>query len=167
MGIIEPITSIEYRKQEKRVLITIRYTSKMPGLKSFYLTTAAKITQRHPDVLIEKMLLPPIEAGDSSTQQQVGMFEVLVDGKVVVGKSRSSWQDVRRAAGSGGGGKELPVFSGMSVFVSMQAVDDSIAKARRKRRPSTAYVRSGVEDADTTPAVRLEMLKVGGDGGME
>jgi len=135
--------------KEKRVPITIRYSGQVSGLRSFYLTAAKKITLANPDVIVERMILPAVE-GES-------VFEVLVDGRVVIGKGRSKWQSVSR---NGNGG---PANSGMSVFISMQEVNAAIAKARRKRRPSTAYVRGGAEEGDT-PAVRLEMLKVGRNG---
>jgi len=94
------------------------------------------------------MILPAVE-GES-------VFEVLVDNRVVIGKGMSKWQSVGRGGGIGSAG------SGMSVFISMQEVNAAIAKARRKRRPTTAYVR-GAEEGDT-PAVRLEMLRAGRNG---
>ena len=53
--------------------------------------------------------------------------------------------------------------TGVDIWPATQKViDAAIAKARRKRRPATAYIRNGAEEGNT-PAVRLEMLKVGSD----
>jgi len=97
------------------------------------------------------MILPAVE-GES---EESSLFEILVDGRVIIGKGRSKWQSVSRNVNG-------PATSGMSVFISMQEIDAAIAKARRKRRPSTAYVRGAEEGG--TPAIRLEMLKVGRNG---
>jgi len=136
--------------QEKQVPVTIRY-SQVSGLRSFYLSAAKKITQSNPDVIIERMILPAVE-GES---EESSLFEILVDGRVIIGKGRSKWQSVSRNVNG-------PATSGMSVFISMQEIDAAIAKARKKRRPSTAYVRGAEEGG--TPAIRLEMLKVGRNG---
>jgi len=139
--------------QEKRVPVTIRY-SQVSGLRSFYLTAVKKITQSNPDVIIERKILPFLE-GES---EESSLFEILVDGRVVIGKSRSKWQSVSRNVNG-------PATSGMSVFISMQEIDAAIAKARRKRRPSTAYVPvADIAEEGGTPAIRLEMLKVGRNG---
>lgn len=79
------------------------------------------------------------------------VFEVLVDGKVVIGKSSSNFQPVRRS------GKEevnKNKVYGMSVYVSMGGVNAAIGKARKKRRPSTSYL-----PEDREKAIRLEMLR--------
>jgi len=139
--------------KEKRVPVTIRY-SQVSGLRSFYLTAVKKITQSNPDVIIERKILPFVE-GES---EESSLFEILVDGRVVIGKSRSKWQSVSRNVNG-------PATSGMSVFISMQEIDAAIAKARRKRRPSTAYVPvADIAEEGGTPAIRLEMLKVGRNG---
>jgi hypothetical protein len=63
------------------VIITIRYSDGC-GLKPYYLTVAKKLKASHPDVLIEKRILPNVnDVGDMT-------FEILVDGKAVLGKSR-------------------------------------------------------------------------------
>jgi len=138
--------------KEKQIPVSIRY-SQVSGLRSFYLTAAKKITQSNPDVVVKRMILPAVE-GESEASSS-SLFEVLVDGRVIIGKGRGKWQPVSR---NGNG----VATSGMSVFISMQEVDAAIAKARRKRRPSTAYVRGAEEGG--TPAIRLEMLKAGRDG---
>lgn len=84
-------------------------------------------------MLIEKLILPSKEeGGDDST------FEVLVDGKVVVGKARASRSSGGSASLAGGL---------RSVFVSLSGLDAAIAKARRKRRPATTVY----SDANSTP----------------
>ena len=85
---------------------------------------AKKIKLSHPDVVVEKRILPALY-GDVEGDVT---FEVLVDGKVVVGKS--SIQMLR-------GGDDLA--GSLSVFVSMQELDLAINRARRRRRPSTSY----------------------------
>jgi hypothetical protein len=118
------------------VVATIRYTDGC-GLKPYYLTAAKKIKASHPDVVIEKRILP----GLSSEGGADVAFEILVDDKIVVGTSRS-----RKQRGDSGDG---------SVYVSMQEMDLAISKARRKRRPSTLYG----EDGSRAEGVRLEMLR--------
>ena len=94
---------------------------------------AKKVKASYPDVLIEKRILPNVnDVGDMT-------FEILVDGKAVLGKSRKQ--------------RGMDV-DGKSVFVSMQELDLAITKARRKRRPSTLY-----GDDSSTEGVRLEMLR--------
>ena len=109
----------------------IRYTADA-GLKPYFLTVAQKIKQAHPDVILDKTILPAMEDGDSETT-----FEVVVDGKVVVGQARKERE---------------PSKAGLNVFVSMQEVELGIVRARRRRRPATVY---GEEASD----IRLEMLR--------
>lgn len=125
--------------QEKRVCVTIQYSGES-GLKPYYLTVAKKIKASHPDILIEKRILPAILG--------VGpIFEIMVDGKAVVGKNNASIQAL-------GGDKTMPdLTGGLSVFVSMSELDVAIGKARRRRRPTTMY---GSKEEN---AVRLEMLR--------
>jgi hypothetical protein len=106
-------------------------------LKPYFLTVAKKIKDMHPDVMLDKCILPSVEEDEEAT------FEVMVDGKVVVGKTRKERY---------GGGR-----ADMSVFVSMQELDFAISRARRRRRPATVY---GEEASD----MRLEMLKSNGNG---
>lgn len=54
---------------------------------------------------------------------------VLVDGKVVIGKSKPRREKVAR----------VDMSRARSVFVSMQELDINISRARRRRRPSTTY----------------------------
>jgi len=145
-----PLTFKKYlTMQEKRVPIKIRY-SDIPGLKPYYLTTAKKIKDRNPDVIVEKSLVPTSE----ETKDEEVIFEVLVDNKVVVGKPHSKWHGVTRTGASGGGKDETSnrVF-GMSVYISMEEVNEAIAKARRKRRPNSAY------SEDRRNGITLEMLR--------
>jgi len=113
--------------------VTIRYTDGC-GLKPYYLTAAKKVKASHPDVVIEKRILPGIakDVGDVA-------FEILVDDKTVVGNQRSRKQ---RNVGDG------------SVYVSMQELDLAISKARRKRRPTTLY-----GEDPSNAGMRLEMLR--------
>jgi hypothetical protein len=108
--------------QEKRAVVTIRYSGEA-GLKPYFLTMAKKIKASHPDVIVERRILPAVADGEAT-------FEVLVDGKVVIGKSR------HRKVGRG---VEMPQHARRSVFVSMGELDLAIARARRKQRPTTAY----------------------------
>jgi hypothetical protein len=96
---------------------------------------AKKLKASHPDVVIEKRIFPTVVgAGDI-------IFEILVDGKVVLGTSRKQ--------------RGMDATDGKSVFVSMQQLDLAISKARRKRRPSTLYG----EDPSTANGIRLDMLR--------
>ena len=136
--------------QEKRVLITVRYTG-LTGLRPFFLTVAKKIKSSNPDVIVEKDVLPVIENSDEI------LFEILVDGKVVIGKGRSKKQSVHR---SGSGDANLA--GGLSVFVSMEDINLAIGKARRRRRPASVYShKDAMQDGEirTPSAVRLEMLR--------
>ena len=119
---------------------------------------AKKIKDAHPDVLLDKVIVPKLggassggngngggASGDSEKNKSVGgTFEVLVDGKVVLLRGRTKDRDASSA------GCE-------AIFVSMQEIEVAISRARKRRRPSTVY---GEEDSN----VRLELLKakVGG-----
>ena len=163
--------------QEKRVPIIIRY-SEEAGLRSYFLTAAKRIKDSNPDVFVEKRLIPTLE--DNKDEDLI--FEVIVDDKVIIGKPQCKWHGVSRTqnggsssssgnekksnngGGSGGNGNEKDgsdgaavssrVF-GMSVFISMKDVDDAIAKARRKRRPNSAYSQQGT----MAKGVGLEILR--------
>jgi hypothetical protein len=128
------------------VNVTIRF-SQVPGLRPYFLTIARKIKQKYPDVIIEKEVIPIGE--DDSKEREDIVFDVLVDGKAVVSKSNTKWHHVRRS------GKEdiknNKVY-GMSIYLSMGDIDAAIAKARKKRRPSTAY-------SDEIKTVGLQLLR--------
>lgn len=110
--------------QDKRVRVTIRY-SNGDGLKPYFLTVAKKIKQSHPDISVDRVLLPTIDTDDNDRE---AIFEVLVDGKIVVGKGNTPRrQKVAR----------VDMARARSVFVSMEEVDLAVSRARRKRRPST------------------------------
>jgi len=126
---------------DKRVVVTIRYSGGS-GLKPYYLTVAKRIKMSHPDVLIEKRILPAL---DPDTKEEP-TFEVLVDGKVCVGKGKIQIQKL----GSKSNVEDMT--GGMSVFVSMQELDTIISKARRRRRPNTLY-------GDDPARIDLEMLR--------
>mmetsp|Transcript_4635 Transcript_4635/g.6573 ORF Transcript_4635/g.6573 Transcript_4635/m.6573 type:complete len:240 (+) Transcript_4635:73-792(+) len=139
----------------KRVLVTIKYTG-LPALRPFFLTVAKKIKTANPDIAIQKIILPANEGG---VVNENSIFEVLVDNRIVIGKERNKWRSVSRSgsniASSNNG--ETNIAHGMSVFVSMEEINAAIAKARRKRRPTTVYAQSVNDDGKT--AVRLEMLR--------
>lgn len=107
--------AVSFRKfltmQERRVVVTIRY-AEYAGWKPYYLTAAKKIKASHPDVLLEKRLIPSIE-GDE-------IFDILVDGKMVIGNQA-------KAAAT------------RKVFCNMVELDLAISRARRRHRPSTTY----------------------------
>jgi len=151
--------------QDKRVVVTIRYSGDS-GLEPYYLTVGKKIRSSHPDVLIEKRILPA--SLDHHMMQNSGSgnsergnknnrptFEILVDGKVVVGKSATMPQRLVTQSEDTTGG--------ISVFVSMEEMDMSISKARRKRRPTNNNHNNnnlygqGTEES----AMRLRMLTKG------
>ena len=64
-------------------MVTIGYADGC-GLKPFYLTAAKKIKASHPDVVIEKRVLPGLPEGEVA-------FEILVDGK------GCRWQSARQS----------------------------------------------------------------------
>lgn len=131
--------------QEKRVHVSITYSS-IPGLRPYYLTIANKIKASNPDVIVEKVLLPH---GEDDVLEDT-IFEVMVDGKVVIGKPRSKFQSVRRSGNDEVSNNKV---YGMSVYISMEDLNVAIGKARKKRRPSSAYIAEG-----RGKAIRLEML---------
>lgn len=136
--------------QDKRVVVTVTYSG-LSGLRPFFLTFAKKIKAQNPDVIIEQRILPPVE------QNGEPVFEILVDGKLVIGKGQSKKQGVRRSSSSV---SQEDLAGGLSVFVSVEDVTTAITKARKRRRPSTAY--SSEEDGSgrsKSSAVRLEMLR--------
>lgn len=131
-------------KKSKRVPVQIRYTNAV-GLRPYFLTVAKRLNTDYPDVLVERLLLPRSDGvmsggGGSSSTDADGVFEVLVDGRVVVRLNSGR----RGVAGTD---------SGMTIFVSMEEVDQAIARARRRRRPSTVF------DEGNETNVRLEVLK--------
>lgn len=128
----------------------IRY-SEVPGLRPYFLTTAKKIKELNPDVIVEKYAIPMLEdyKGDETT------FEVVVDNRVIVGKPQCKWQGVSRG-NKDNDNTNNRVF-GMSVYINMANVNEAIAKARRKRRPNTAYAQQG----QMAKAIGLEILKAG------
>ena len=135
-------------KQTKRVPVQIRYSANS-GLRPYFLTVARRLKTDYPDVLIERTLLSKSDSGGGgtsggssggSTDSESGLFEVVIDGRAVVRLNAGR----RGVTGTDGG---------MTIFVSMEEVDQAIGRARRRRRPSTVYG----EDNETN--VRLEVLK--------
>lgn len=145
---------------ENQVTVAIRYSSGA-GLRPFYLTVANQIKSAYPDVILEKRILPPV---GSDTGGQEGVFEVVVDGKTVIGKkntkllkvtSRSSQKGGdddkgddgksdkgKRNAKSGNGvsAQNAPdIAGGRSIFVSMEKLDQELSKAQKRRRPTVMY----------------------------
>mmetsp|Transcript_12949 Transcript_12949/g.16376 ORF Transcript_12949/g.16376 Transcript_12949/m.16376 type:complete len:360 (+) Transcript_12949:45-1124(+) len=137
-------------QKEKRVPIVIRY-SELQGLRSYYLTTAKKIKDSNPDVTVEKRIIPRNE----EHKDEDTVFEVLVDNRIVVGKGQCKWQGVTRSASGKDNDNKINQVFGMSVYISMQDINEAIAKARRKRRPSTTYAQHGM----VMRRVGLEILK--------
>ena len=105
--------------QDKRVVVTIRYSGDA-GLKAYFLTIVKKLKASHPDVMIERRILADVEVDDDEAT-----FEVLVDGRNVLGRGKKQ--------------KAVDMSKSRSVFVSMHELDLAISRARRRRRPSTAY----------------------------
>jgi hypothetical protein len=113
------------KMQDKRVVVTIRYSGES-GLRPYFLTVAKKLKAYHPDVVIERRILPSVEPADGNAE---AVFEILVDGKVVIGKKNRT----RRQRVS------MDLKKSRSVFVSMHELDIALSRARRRRRPTTAY----------------------------
>jgi hypothetical protein len=135
-GAIAPAPALSFRKfltmQERRVVITIRYADNA-GWKPYYLTATKKIKARHPDVLLERRVLP------SSFQQQQGadgageVFEIAVDGKVIIGN-------------------QAKITPTRIVYCNMVELDLAIARARRRHRPITTYgIVSSTSDNNSSP----------------
>lgn len=137
-------------ENKKRVPVTIRY-SRESGLKPYYLTVAKRVKDQYPDVLIERIEVSGDddngnEVGEGEKNNNIGTFEVVVDGKIVVRTDRR--------AGTHAG----------SIFVSMTEMDQAVARARKRRRPSTMYgekivVAGANDDRDVSVKSRLEFLK--------
>jgi hypothetical protein len=111
--------------QEKRVVVSFRYTD-VPYLKPYFLTVASRLKKRHADILIEKKKLPLVDSNSNP------IFEVLVDGKIVIGAQGSTRQE-RILAG------RVDVDKTQSVFISMEQLGNAIAKARKRKRPTNGY----------------------------
>jgi hypothetical protein len=150
---------ITYQKfitmQDKRVLVTIRYSGES-GLRPFFLTVAKKLKQSHPDVIVERRILPPVAgamSNDANMMDGEATFEILVDGTMVVGKTRAT----RRSKVA-----RVDMSRSRSVYISMQELEVAIARARRRRRPTTTVY--GDVSAAQSGAMRKEMLREkGGD----
>ena len=124
--------------QGKRVIVTIRYSGEA-GLKPYFLTAAKKIKASHPDVILERRQTADLDREDPNDEPS---FEILVDGKVIVGNNKSR---SRKKIGN----------VHTSIFVSMQELDLAISRARRRRRPSTTVYGEVHEPGD----LRLDGLR--------
>jgi hypothetical protein len=133
--------------QEKRAVVTIRYSGDA-GLKPYFLTIAKKLKASHPDILIERRILPAAVDGNDAT------FEVLVEGKVVIGKSRS-----RKLSRNGLAHDVHDVIGRRSVYVSMSELGIAISRARRKHRPTTTVY--GGDDAVGTNMLPMNRRSTG------
>jgi len=151
--------------QEKRVKVTIRYSAEA-GLRPFYLTVVNRIKSAHPDALVEKRILPKLGADAGGNE---AIFEVVVDGKTVIGKKKTKMLKVSPLAssrndeseGNAKSGSEEPnKAGGRSIFVSMEKIDEEMAKARKRRRPSTMY-------KSKENALRGELATTGAGGMLE
>ena len=82
------------------------------------------------------------------------IFEVLVDGKIVIGKKKTKLLKVRTSSSSSSRNEDddddnktkdknessdSDIAGGRSIFVSMEKLEHELNKARKKRRPSTMY----------------------------
>ena len=112
-------------------------------MRPFFLTVAKKIKQRYPDVIVKRQIF--VDAVDEAGST----FSTLVDGKPVLG-------DAGGRRGSGRGGSD----GTNHIYVSVEAIDQAITRARRKRRPdTTVYNQNEQNDADAIRAISLEVLK--------
>lgn len=129
--------------QEKRVVVTIIYTEKS-GLRPFFITAARRIKAAQPDVLIVKRVLPLARPPDrvDSLPGHKAVFEIQIDGKRFV--SNMSNKRLSNSVSSG-----TPY-----VYIPMKELENSLLKARKKKRPATFYG-SGNNPKES---VRLEML---------
>ena len=167
-----PLTFEKYMTMtSKRVPVEIRYNSQQGGLRPFFLTVAKKIKANYLDVVMQKTDLATAAGGETPGDSMV--FEVLVDGRPVVGKAETKRQSISRSdsggsskggtsGGASGDAPQQPVdlANGISVYVSMQEIDQAITKARRKRRPSTTYSQQGEDmGSEGVSAIRLEVLR--------
>lgn len=173
---------LKKKLQEKRVKVTIRYSAEA-GLRPFYLTVASQIKSTHPDVLLEKRLLPPLGSKHGADD---AIFEVVVDGKTIIGKKKTKMLKVtstrsprmsggdddggegddgdgeKKSKGSGGGEANTPdIAGGRSIFVSMEKLEQELTKARKRRRPNTMYkskeiATGNVMGGDVTSAVNYD-----------
>ena len=158
-----PLTFEKYlTMSNKRVPVEIRYNSQQSGLRPFFLTVAKKVKDKYPDVVVQKTDLASLSS--SGGGEAPGVFEVLVDGKGVVGKAETKRQSIGNGNGGGSsGGVSSPVdlANGISIYVSMSEIDQAITKARRKRRPSTTYSQQGEGmEPEGVSAIRLEVLRL-------
>lgn len=139
-------------ENKKRVLVTIRYSAES-GLKPYYLTVAKRVKDQYPDIFIEQIEVAGGGNGGETLAEGetsgTGSFEVSVDGKIVVRTNN------QRATGTHTG----------SIFVSMTEMDLAIARARKRRRPSTVYGENGVVegtnegDSSERETSKVEKLK--------
>eukprot|EP00977_Amphora_coffeiformis_P019552 scaffold7349_cov173-Amphora_coffeaeformis.AAC.33 len=134
--------------QGKRVIVTIRYSGEA-GLKPYFLTAAKKIKASHPDVILERRQIADMVKEDPGAEPS---FEILVDGKVVVGNNKSR---SRKKIGN------VDLSRSQSIFVSMQELDLAISRARRRRRPATTVYGEVHEPAEVQNSLRLEGLRDG------
>lgn len=132
--------------QGKRVVVTIRYSGEA-GLKPYFLTAAKKIKASHPDVILERRQTADVDWEDPNDEPS---FEILVDGKVVVGTTKSRSR------------KKIGNDVQQSIFVSMQELDLAISRARRRRRPSTTVYGEVHEPNESSP-LRLDGLREVGE----
>jgi len=147
----------------RTVPVTIRYSAES-GLKPYYLTVAKRVTDLYPDVVIESVEVQSDNDNGNSNKNNhkktdddtnnnsnnnnsnnkngsggngassSSTFEVIVDGKIVVRKSR-------REHDTG------------SVFVSMNEVDVAVVRARKRLRRSSS---GGETSVSTTSLVYSE-----------
>ncbi|KAL9190636.1 hypothetical protein ACHAXT_000342 [Thalassiosira profunda] len=159
--------------QEKRVRVTVRYSAEA-GLRPFYLTVASRIKSTYPDVLLEKRILPKV---GSDAGEEEAVFEVIVDGKTVIGKKKTKMlkvssktarasggengkDDDRKGEGSAAKSGDAPtpdIAGGRSVFVSLEKLEHELAKARKKRRPNTAYKSKEVASGGSGVAAKVDV----------
>ena len=120
-GLSPPLSFSKYMTMlEKRPQVTIRYTGGV-GLRQYYLTLASYLQENHPDCVLSQLILPYNKA--------TKVFEVNLDGKVILG--RTACKDLGRDV--------------LAVRINTVKFEAEIAKARRRRRPGSAYNRgSGI-----------------------
>lgn len=125
------------------MVVTFRYTD-VPHLKPYYLTFASKLKKLHPDIILEKISMPLVDKTSNP------IFEVLVDGKAIMGGGRTQQGNAGR----------IEVAKTQSIYVSIPQVSAAIAKARRKKRPDTLYGGIVDEEERLSEGLRSDVLNI-------
>lgn len=107
-----PMTFTKFRTmQEKRVRLSIRYSRSDRYALQTYERIKEIVNEKFPDVLVAN------DVRGVRSSRDAGIFELVVDGRVVYSKPTER----------------------QGIYLSMKALSSAIVRARRIRRPGTAY----------------------------